>query len=63
LDQRRNNEGHWAKYIQQKISGFMSPMLSKSKFIAGWQCEKQAYLNANFLKLATPQTLYESSVR
>ena len=29
-------------------------MLSKSKFVGGWQCEKQAYLTANFPKLATP---------
>ena len=32
----------------------MSPMLSKSKFVGGWQCEKQAYLTSNFPKLATP---------
>jgi predicted RecB family nuclease len=32
----------------------MSPMLSKSKLVAGWQCEKQAYLTANFPKLAAP---------
>jgi predicted RecB family nuclease len=29
-------------------------MLSKSKFVGGWQCEKQAHLTANFPKLATP---------
>ena len=29
-------------------------MLSKSKFIGGWQCEKRAYLTANNPKLATP---------
>lgn len=29
-------------------------MLSKSKFIGGWQCEKRAYLTANDPKLATP---------
>jgi hypothetical protein len=29
-------------------------MLSKSKFVGGWQCEKQAYLTANNPKLATP---------
>ena len=32
----------------------MQKMLSKSKFIGGWQCEKQAYLTANHPKLATP---------
>ena len=32
----------------------MSPMLSKSKFVGGWQCEKQAFLTANHPKLATP---------
>lgn len=32
----------------------MSPMLSKSKFVGGWQCEKKAYLTANYPKLATP---------
>jgi predicted RecB family nuclease len=32
----------------------MTPMLSKSKFVAGWQCDKQAFLNAKFPKLATP---------
>ena len=31
----------------------MRPMLSKSKFVSGWQCEKQAYLTARFPKLAT----------
>jgi hypothetical protein len=30
------------------------PMLSKSKFIGGWQCEKQVFLTARFPKLATP---------
>jgi predicted RecB family nuclease len=29
-------------------------MLSKSKFVGGWQCEKQAFLTANHPKLATP---------
>lgn len=32
----------------------MSKMLSKSKFVGGWQCEKQAYLSANYPELATP---------
>jgi len=32
----------------------MQKMLSKSKFVGGWQCEKQAYLTANHPKLATP---------
>lgn len=32
----------------------MSPMLSKSKFVGGWQCEKQAFLAANYPKLAAP---------
>ena len=32
----------------------MSPMLSKSKFVGGWQCEKQAFLTARYPKLATP---------
>ena len=30
------------------------PVLSKSKFVGGWQCEKRAYLTANHPKLATP---------
>jgi predicted RecB family nuclease len=29
-------------------------LLSKSKFVGGWQCEKQAYLNAHHPKLAKP---------
>ena len=29
-------------------------MLSKSKFVGGWQCEKQAFLTARSPKLATP---------
>jgi predicted RecB family nuclease len=29
-------------------------MLSKSKFVGGWQCEKQVFLAARFPKLATP---------
>ena len=29
-------------------------MLSKSKFVGGWQCEKKAFLTARFPKLATP---------
>jgi predicted RecB family nuclease len=32
----------------------MQKMLSKSKFVGGWQCEKQAYLTANDPKLAAP---------
>jgi hypothetical protein len=32
----------------------MFKVLSKSKFVGGWQCEKQAYLTANHRKLATP---------
>ena len=32
----------------------MTRMLSKSKFVGGWQCEKQAFLTARFPKLATP---------
>jgi predicted RecB family nuclease len=29
-------------------------VLSKSKFVGGWQCEKKAFLTARFPKLATP---------
>ena len=32
----------------------MPPMLSKSEFVGGWQCEKKAFLTARFPKLATP---------
>ena len=32
----------------------MRQMLSKSKFVGGWQCEKRAHLTAHFPKLATP---------
>ncbi len=32
----------------------MTLFLSKSKFVGGWQCEKQAFLTARFPKLATP---------
>ena len=32
----------------------MTRMISKSKFVGGWQCEKQAFLTARFPKLATP---------
>ena len=31
----------------------MNLFLSKSKFVGGWQCEKQAYLTARYPKLAT----------
>jgi predicted RecB family nuclease len=43
-----------AEYTQNLFGVFMTPMLSKSKFVAGWQCDKQAFLNAKFPKLATP---------
>lgn len=32
----------------------MPRMLSKSKFVGGWQCKKKAFLTARFPKLATP---------